>query len=249
MLGNIFDGLFYIVYFIGEVGIMNVLLDVGFQEVFFDLFLKKELDIVLMFFLFMLGQLVKYNIMVYNEGMFSMIFFRVVDYVLVGLNMEDGGQYYVFGNFFQLFNLVFGDLLIMSVIYCIDNVFIGIIIVNVVEIVQVNNVMNYIDVDFIFDFINGNDNNEDDYSIVEIIVNLVLIFDFSLNKRVVGNGFFEFGQDVIFEIIVKNEGIFLVENVVVQDYVFNGFILNDFDWEMDNGLAVLKEEIVEIEFG
>lgn len=249
MLGGIFDGLFYIVYFMGEVGVMNVLFDVGFQEVFFDLFLKKELDIVLMFFLFILGQLVKYNIIVYNEGMFSIIFFRVVDYVFVGFNMEDGGQYYVFGNFFQLFNLVFGDLVIMSVIYCIDNVFIGEIIVNVVEIVQVNNVMNYIDVDFIFDFINGNDDNEDDYSIVEIFVNLALIFDFSLDKRVVGNGLFEFGQDVIFEIIVKNEGILLVENVVVQDYIFNGFILNDMDWEIDNGVVVFKEEIVEIEFG
>lgn len=249
MPGSIPDGLPYIAYSTGEAGVMNASLDAGFQEVLFDLSLTKELDTVLTPPPFTPGQLVKYNITVYNEGMLSTTFLRVVDYAPAGLNMEDGGQYHVSGNLFELPILAPGDSVTMSVTYRIDNAFTGETIVNAAEIAQVNNAMNYTDADSTPDFINGNDNNEDDYSTVEITINPALIFDLSLDKRVAGIGPFEPGQDVTFEITVKNEGILLAENVVVQDYAPNGLILNDTDWETDNGVVVLKEAIAEIEPG
>lgn len=249
MPGSIPDGLPYIPFTTGEAGYMNASFDAGFQPVLFDLSLQKELDTVLTPPPFIPGQLVKYNITVYNEGMLSTTFLRVVDYAPAGLNLEDGGQYHVAGNLFELPNLLPGDSVSMSVTYRIDQAFDGGTLINAAEIAQVNNVMNYADTDSSPDFINGNDDGEDDYSTAEISVSPALIFDLSLEKRVLGSGPFEPGQDVTYEISVKNEGILLAENVVVQDYIPNGLILNDTDWEIDNGVAILKEEIAEIETG
>ncbi|MEQ8703112.1 MAG: SdrD B-like domain-containing protein [Phaeodactylibacter sp.] len=249
MPGSIPDGLPYFLFSTGEAGYMNASLDAGFQEVLFDLSLKKELDTVLTPPPFIPGQLVKYNITVYNEGMLSTTFLRVVDYAPAGLNLEDGGDYHVTGNLFELPDLEPGDSVSMSVTYRIDNAFTGETLVNAAEIAQVNNAMGYSDTDSTPDFINGNDNGEDDYSTASITVNAALIFDLSLEKKVLGNGPFEPGQDVTFEISVKNEGILLAEDVVIQDYTPQGLILSDADWENDNGVAVLKEAITEIETG
>ncbi|MBV6653025.1 MAG: DUF11 domain-containing protein, partial [Mameliella sp.] len=249
MPGGIPDGLPYIPVSTGEAGYMNTSLDAGFQSVLFDLSLQKELDTVLTPPPFIPGQLVKYNITVYNEGMLSTTFLRVVDYAPDGLNLEDGGQYHLSANLFELPDLAPGDSVTMSVTYRIDDAFDGETITNAAEIAQVNNVMNYTDIDSNPYFINGNDNNEDDYSTATISVDPALIFDLSLEKSVSGDGPFEPGEDVTFEITVSNEGILLAEDVVIQDYIPAGLILNDTDWEVDNGIAFLKEAIDEIETG
>ena len=249
MPGSIPDGLPYIAYTTGEAGQMNASLDAGFQEAFFDLALKKELDTVLTPPPFIPGQLVKYNITVYNEGMLSTSFLRVIDYAPDELELEDGGPYHTTGNLFTLPELLPGDSITLNVTYRISGSFDGETLVNAAEIAQVNNDMGLADQDSQPDFINGNDDGEDDFSTTEIAVNPALIFDLSLEKSVVGNGPFEPGDNVTYAITVKNEGILLAEDVQISDYIPDGLILNDPDWSEDDGVATLVDKIEEIETG
>lgn len=111
--------------------------------------------------------------------------------------------------------IVLGELVICIIIFMIDvGVFEG-VIVNNVEIVVVFNVMSMWDMDFIL--FNGIDNGEDDMdSVVLEVGGEVENFDFEFNKFVnffLIFGFYEFGDQVMYIIIVENIGFFEVIGV------------------------------------
>jgi uncharacterized repeat protein (TIGR01451 family) len=244
MPGAIPAGLPYIQLSTADAGVTNLTFDAGFQELFFDLSLSLALDSTLTDPPFLPGQEVTYVVTLRNEGLLAAEAIRFTNYKPQPLQLVDGGPYHQTASLYQVPALAPGDSVTTSITFRINANYPGGDLINAFEIVQYINEANYADQDSDADAINGNDPaDEDDYAAVEIQVDAALLFDLSLKKEVVGQGPFEIGDQVTFEIIVTNEGILEGSDIQVRDIVPDGLSLNDPNWQMDNGQAILVEPI------
>lgn len=92
--------------------------------------------------------------------------------------------------------------------FIIDLFFIGNFIVNLVEVLSFYNFFWIDDQDFILD---NNNLEEDDQD--EVLFVVQFLFDFVFYKNVISYGFYEFGDLVIFEFEVANQGFIMVMSV------------------------------------
>lgn len=240
------DGLPYIDFTTGVGGLVNTSLDAGFEEAYFDLSLQKLLDTALTQPPFVPGEQVSYIIKVYNEGILNADDITLMEYIPDGLILQ-GDEWAQFGDQAQLLfsDLAPGDSAIFNLTFQISPVFTGTSITNSAEIGRddVSIDMTYDDIDSTPDFVLGNDDGEDDFDSVTIEVAAALVFDLALEKEVQGNGPFEPGGEVVFDLTVVNEGIMEATTVQIQDSIPEGLTLADPDWTETNGIATLNTPI------
>lgn len=104
------------------------------------------------------------------------------------------------------------------------------------------------DIDFML--FNGIGNGEDDIdSVVLEVGGEVENFDFEFDKFVnvfLMFGFYEFGDQVMFIIILDNIGFLEVIGVQVKDIYLLSLVLNDVNWMFNNGIVMLNNLILSI---
>jgi len=250
MPGDMPDGLPFVAFSTGNAGVTNLTLDAGFQELFYDLAISLELDSTLADPPFLPGQEVTYVVTVHNEGLLTADAIRFINYKPQALQLVDGGPFHQTANLYQLPAIAPGDSLSTSIAFRISANYPGGSLENAFEIVQSMNEANYSDIDSNADSINGNDaDGEDDYAALNIQVDPALRFDLSLKKELVGQGPFEVGDQVRFEITVTNEGVLQGTDIQVRDRIPAGLQLIEDTWEIEAGDAVLAEPIVELNSG
>ena len=224
------------------------------QTQVFDLSLTKEVDFNVTPAPFAPGDPVTFKITITNEGNVTATNVQVADYVPPGLLMADF-NWIPFGNIAILGtpipSIEPGESESVSIDFFISDGFIIGQIENFAEIYSAFNSMGLDDLDSYPG--NGISNGEDDEDVAYLEVEgSPNRFDLALEKAVntsVTPGPFYAGGDVTFTLSITNEGTVTANLVQIGDNVPNGLSLNDDEWTLVQGGAVLNTPISDIEPG
>ncbi len=211
---------------------------------------------------FMAGDLVTFDVTVFNQGTIDAFSIGVVDYIPAGLILADA-NYTAAGGIATLNNpipfIAAGTSMTVTITFQIDPTFQQGSIINNAEVSTADddtipNNTPPTDVDSTpgdnsqpNDLPDDNDLNEvdggDDEDPEEIVVTGV--FDLALAKSLNAGtpGPFMVGDPVTFDITVFNQGTIDAFNVGLIDYIPAGLILNDVNWSLAGGNAVLNNPI------
>jgi len=207
------------------------------------------------------GDIIKYDITVYNQGTLNAFNIQISDYIPDGLEMVDANWVLV-GDTARLvtpiLDLAAGASTVVPIKLMIANDFMGTQLVNNAEIEfaasTADSPVSSIDVDSQpgnEDGTTPDPNNDDildttggdDYDPHTIAVSQA--FDLALIKVLDEEQPLpiEPGQDVSFDIIVVNQGSLDAEDIQISDYLPSGLTLNDADWMMIGDTARLVTPI------
>ena len=235
----------------------------------FDLALIKQIDFGSNAGPFVPGDNVDFRIIVFNQGNQDAFNIEVVDYIPAGFTLNDPA--WTFANGVATLNnpipfIEADGTASVFIQLTIDDNFMGDCLTNRAEITNADddndpNTPARADMDSTPDSNPDNDivggdnvldnsgNDEDDHDLTK--VNVVQTFDLALTKVISANtpGPFQQGSIVTYDITVTNEGTLDATTVFVSDNIPNGLILNDPNWNMVGGDAVIASPIPSIPIG
>ncbi len=235
----------------------------------FDLALIKQIDFTNNSGPFSPGDNVEFRIIVLNQGNQDAYNISIADYVPVGFTLNDS-DWTMSGGIATLNNLIgfipAGGSASEFITLTIDNNFMGDCIINFAEITGADDdndpstpgradLDSTPDSDQTNDIVGGDNildnsnNDEDDHDLTK--VDVVQIYDLALSKGISSTtpGPFMPGDAVCYDITVTNEGTLDATTVYVSDNIPAGLILNDNNWTVSGGAAVLTNPIAFIGVG
>jgi uncharacterized repeat protein (TIGR01451 family) len=245
----------------------NMTVDFGFVKQVFDLALIKKLDINQTY---NPGDDVGFNITIYNQGTVEATNIKIVDYMPTGMTLHDNNWIdNVNTAEYTIATLAAGASKTISITLKINDNYQGTLLTNNAEIVGATNAAGLIDEDGDIATVDGSnddtseiatDNDVDDeaagtpgiadngadhdeYDPAQIVVTQT--FDLALIKKstVPAGTIINLGADVTFDITVTNQGTLNATDVNISDYVPNGLILNDANWELHGDTATYKQSL------
>jgi uncharacterized repeat protein (TIGR01451 family) len=198
----------------------------------FDLSVKKELMAPLESY--PLGSRIDYKITVTNEGRVDATNVKIADYVPEGLMLVNADD-----NETVLPLVAAGHSESITIPFKIKNSFQGNTISNCAEIASVSNAIHLADMDST----PANQHaDEDDYDCAD--VNISHKYDLALVKTIENKkSLYQTGETVQYTITVYNQGSLDAHNIVVEDYIPTGLILEDSMWNQVGHTAVAKRTL------
>ncbi len=235
----------------------------------FDLALIKQIDFGTNSGPFEPGDNVDFRIIVFNQGNQDAYNIEVVDYIPEGFTLSDS-EWTLNGGVATLNNPIpfiqANGTASVFIQLTIDDSFMGDCLVNRAEISNADDdndptTPSRADLDSTPDSDPDNDivggdnvldntaNDEDDHDLTK--VNVVQMYDLALTKTISPStpGPYQQGSIVTYDITVTNEGTLDASTVYVSDNIPNGLILNDPNWNIVGGEAIIANSIPSIPAG
>jgi len=210
------------------------------------------------------GDPVTFDINVYNQGTLDAYDIQLAEYLPTGLNLTDANWDDTDGDgivdlLIPIASIAAGDSATVTVTMMVDAGFQDTLIINHAEVSfatesqgsGVNTIdidseaNNNIDDDFVAgnNFVDNEGGDEDDHDFEEI--EIVQIFDLALTTTFNPNTNAPFlpGDTVTFDLTVFNQGTLTAYDIALNDYIPNGLILIDDNWNANGATAALVDPV------